>query len=66
VQESPPLPGQQRMPMSGTIDQIGSDIEQVKAMEGVEQIIISHTFSPVGRDAKKMIEVTKELARFAK
>jgi probable F420-dependent oxidoreductase len=66
VQESPPPPGQQRSPMSGTIDQIGSDIEQVKAMEGVEQIIISHTFSPVGRDAKNMIEVTKQLARFAK
>lgn len=65
VQESPPS-GQQRMPMSGTIDQIGSDIEQIKAMEGVEKIIISHGFSPVGRDAKKMIEVTKQLARFAK
>ena len=66
VQESPPPPGQQRMPMSGTIDQIGSDIEQIKAMEGVEKIIISHAFSPVGRDAKNMIEVTKQLARFAK
>jgi probable F420-dependent oxidoreductase len=65
VQESPPS-GQQRMPMSGTIDQIGSDIEQIKAMEGVEKIIISHAFSPVGRDAKNMIEVTKQLARFAK
>jgi probable F420-dependent oxidoreductase len=66
VQESPPPPGQQRMPMSGTIDQIGSDIEQIKAMEGVEKIIISHAFTPVGRDAKNMIEVTKQLARFAK
>jgi hypothetical protein len=66
VQESPPPPGQQRSPMSGTIDQIGSDIEQIKAMEGVEQIIISHTFSPVGRDPKKMVELTKQLARFAK
>jgi probable F420-dependent oxidoreductase len=66
VQESPPPSGQQRMPMSGTIDQIGSDIEQIKAMEGVEQIIISHAFSPVGREAKNMIEVTKQLARFAK
>ena len=66
VQESPPPPGQQRMPMSGTIDQIGSDIEQIKAIEGLEQIIMSHAFSPVGRDAKKMVEVTKQLARFAK
>jgi probable F420-dependent oxidoreductase len=66
VQESPPPPGQQRSPMSGTIDQIGSDIEQIKAMEGVEQIIISHAFSPVGRDPKKMVELTKQLARFAK
>jgi probable F420-dependent oxidoreductase len=56
---------QQRLPMSGTIDQIGSDIERIKAT-GAEHIMFGHIFSPIGRDVKRMIEVTKQLARFAK
>lgn len=63
VLESPS--NQIRTPMTGTIEQIGSDIEQIKAM-GTDHIIFGHLFSSVGRDMKKMIEVTKELARFAK
>ncbi len=51
--------------MSGTIDQIGSDIERIKAMEA-EHIIFGYAFSPTGKEAKKMIEVTKQLARFAR
>ena len=65
VLESAPSPEQSRSPMTGTIDQIGSDIEQIKAM-GSEHIIFGHLFSSAGRDVKKMIELTKELARFAK
>jgi probable F420-dependent oxidoreductase len=56
---------QQRLPMTGTIDQIGADIDQIKAM-GVEHIMFGHVFSPIGKDVKKMIEITKQLARFAK
>jgi probable F420-dependent oxidoreductase len=56
---------QQRLPMSGTIDQIGGDIERIKAI-GAEHIIFGYAFSPIGRDVKKMIEVTRQLARFAK
>jgi probable F420-dependent oxidoreductase len=56
---------QQRSPMSGTIDQIGSDINRIKAM-GAEHIIFGYAFSPLGRDTKKMMEVTKQLARFAR
>jgi probable F420-dependent oxidoreductase len=56
---------QQRLPMSGTIDQIGSDIERIKAI-GAEHIIFGYAFSPIGRDVKKMTEITKQLARFAK
>lgn len=63
VLESPS--NQIRAPMTGTIEQIGSDIEQIKAM-GTDHIIFGHLFSSVGRDLKKMVEVTKELARFAK
>jgi probable F420-dependent oxidoreductase len=56
---------QQRLPMTGTIDQIGTDINQIKAM-GIEHIIFGHAFSPLGHDMKKMVEITKQLARFAK
>jgi probable F420-dependent oxidoreductase len=56
---------QQRPPMSGTIDQIGSDIDRIKAM-GTEHIIFGYAFSPIGKDVKKMMEVTKQLARFAR
>ena len=55
----------QRMPMTGTIDQIGNDIERIKAM-GEEHIIFGYAFSPLGKDTKNMIEITKQLARFAK
>jgi probable F420-dependent oxidoreductase len=55
----------ERMPMTGTIEQIGSDIEQIKAM-GVEHIILGWAFSPIGKDMKKMVEVTTKLARFAR
>jgi len=60
-----PSSNQQRMPMSGTIDQIGSDIERIKAM-GAEHIIFGYAFSPIGKDMKKMMEITKQLARFAR
>jgi probable F420-dependent oxidoreductase len=56
---------QQRSPMSGTIDQIGSDIDRIKAM-GAEHIIFGYAFSPLGRDVKKMMEVTKQLATFSR
>jgi probable F420-dependent oxidoreductase len=56
---------QPRSPMSGTIDQIGSDIDRFKAM-GAEHIIFGYAFSPIGRDVKKMMDVTKQLARFAR
>jgi probable F420-dependent oxidoreductase len=57
--------GQQRLPMTGTVDQIGSDIDKIKAMDA-EHIIFGHVFSAIGKDMKKMIEITKQLARFAK
>ena len=56
---------QQRLPLSGTIDQIGSDIDRIKAM-GAEHIIFGYAFSPLGRDVKKMMEVTKQLATFSR
>lgn len=57
---------QQRLPMSGTIDQIGSDIERIKGMDGVEHIIFGYAFSQIGMDVRKMVELSKQLARFAR
>jgi probable F420-dependent oxidoreductase len=56
---------QQRSPMTGTTDQIGTDIDKIKSM-GVEHIIFGYVFSPIGKDKNRMIETTKQLARFAK
>jgi alkanesulfonate monooxygenase SsuD/methylene tetrahydromethanopterin reductase-like flavin-dependent oxidoreductase (luciferase family) len=55
----------QRFPLTGTIDQIGSDIKRIKDM-GVEHIIFGYNFMPVGRDVDNMIEKTKQLSKFAK
>ena len=55
---------EQRLPMSGTIEQIGTDINQIKAM-GVEHMIFGYAFSPLGKEMKKMVEITKQLAKFA-
>jgi probable F420-dependent oxidoreductase len=65
VLESPVSSNEARSPMTGTIEQIGSDIEQIKAM-GTNHIFFGHMFSSIGKDMKKMVKVTKQLARFAK
>jgi hypothetical protein len=51
--------------MTGTIDQIRTDIHEIRAM-GVEHIIFGHAFSSISNDMKKMLEVTVQLTRFAK
>ena len=65
VLESPVPSNEERSPMTGTIDQIGSDIEQIKAM-GTNHIFFGYMSSSIRKDMKKMVEVTKQLARFAK
>ncbi len=65
ILESAPSSNQDRMPMTGTIEEIGSDIEHIKAM-GTDHIIFGHLFSSPGRDMKMMVEVTMQLARYAK
>ena len=65
VLESPVSSNETRSPMTGTIEQIGSDIEQIKAM-GTNHIFFGYMYSSISNDMKKMVEVTKQLARFAK
>ena len=54
-----------RFPLSGTIDEIGRDIQRVKAM-GVDHIIFGYNFVPIGRDVAKMIDISKQLSKFAR
>jgi len=54
-----------RFPLSGTIDEIGSDIQRVKGM-GVDHIIFGYNFLPIGRDVAKMIDISKQLSKFAR
>lgn len=65
VLESPVSSNEERSPMTGTIDQIGSDIEQITTM-GTNHIFFGYMSSSICKDMKKMVEVTKQLARFAK
>jgi probable F420-dependent oxidoreductase len=65
LESAPSSSNQNRMPMTGTIEEIGSDIEHIKAM-GTDHIIFGHLFSSLGRDMKEMVEVTTQLARYAK
>ena len=52
---------QSRFPLSGTIDQIGQDIKAIKAL-GFEQIV----FAFVGLELDKVIEMAKEISRYAR
>ena len=65
ILESSPASNEARTPMTGTIEQIGSDIEQLNII-GTDHLILGHIFSPLTKDVRKMLEVTKQLARFAK
>jgi probable F420-dependent oxidoreductase len=51
----------QRSPLSGTIEEIGQDIQKIKAM-GVEHII----FAFANLDLHKVIEIAKLIGKFAK
>jgi hypothetical protein len=54
-----------RFPFSGSIDEIGSDIQRLKDM-GVDNIIFVYNFLPIGREIDKMISLSKELSKFAR
>jgi probable F420-dependent oxidoreductase len=54
-----------RIPFTGTIDEMGSDLQKIKEMGEVEHVIFSYNFSPEGTDMAKMIHITKQLSKFA-
>jgi probable F420-dependent oxidoreductase len=51
----------QRSPLTGTIDEIGSDIQRIKEM-GVEHII----FAFVGLESDRVINIAKDLSNYAR
>ena len=55
----------QRFPLIGTVDQVGNDIQRIKQMD-VDHIILAYNFIPIGRDIDKMIDITKQLSRYAR
>lgn len=65
VLESPVASNKIRSPMTGTIEQIGNDIEQIKAM-GTNHVFFGYMSPSIRKDMKKIVQVTKQLARFAK
>ena len=53
-----------RNPFIGTVDQVGNDIQTIREI-GVEHVILHYNFSPDGREMSKIIEITKQLRKFA-
>ena len=51
----------QRFPLTGTIDQAGNDIQRIKQME-IDHII----FGSIGKDLDKVMDITKQLSKFAR
>jgi probable F420-dependent oxidoreductase len=54
-----------RFPFSGSIDEIGSDIQRVKDI-GVDHIVFAYNFLPIGRNVNEMIDISKQLSKFAR
>jgi len=54
-----------RFPLSGTIDEIGSDIQRIKNMD-VDHIIFGYNFLPIGGDIVEMLDISKQLSKFAR
>jgi probable F420-dependent oxidoreductase len=55
----------QRMPMSGTVEQIGTDSEKIKLM-GIDHIVFGYNFAPIYKDVSNLIDITKQLSKFAR
>jgi probable F420-dependent oxidoreductase len=55
----------QRFPLTGTVDQAGNDIQRIKQM-GIDHIVFGYNFIPIGRDIDKMVDITKQLSKYAR
>jgi probable F420-dependent oxidoreductase len=55
-----------RFPLTGTIDEIGTDIQRIKQIGGINHIIFAYNFVSIGRDVSNMIDKSKQLSKFAR
>jgi hypothetical protein len=53
-----------RLPLTGTIDEIGKDIKRIKEIR-ISHIIFGFNFCPISGDIDHIIETTKQLSKFA-
>jgi probable F420-dependent oxidoreductase len=53
-----------RFPLTGTIDEIGHDVKRIKEV-GISHIIFGFNFSPIRADIDTIVEITKQLSKFA-
>jgi probable F420-dependent oxidoreductase len=65
IKNDSPTNDSNRFPLTGTIDEVGRDIQRIKDM-GVDHIIFGYNFVPTGRDVDRMISLSKELSKFAR
>jgi probable F420-dependent oxidoreductase len=55
-----------RLSFTGTIDEVGTDIQRIKELGIVDHIIFSYNFSAEAENIDKMIDITKKFSKFAK
>ena len=65
IAESSDSGGGQRFPMTGTIEQIGADITEIRDM-GIDHLVLGFFFSPIYENLDQTIEISKQLLHYAK
>lgn len=55
----------QRFPLTGTIEEIGNDIQQIKEME-IDHIVFGYNFVPIYSNVSNIIGITRQLSKFAR
>ena len=57
--------GSQRFPLTGTIAEVGSDLQRMKEI-GVDHVIFNFNFSPEGQNIEKVLNIAKQLSKAAR
>jgi probable F420-dependent oxidoreductase len=65
ISDSKNIGGDQRFPMTGTIEEVGSDIREFNSM-GIEHIVFGLFFSRIYSNIDQSIEISKQLLQYAK
>jgi probable F420-dependent oxidoreductase len=55
----------QRVPLTGTIDEVGHDVKRIKEI-GISHVIFGFNFSPIRADIDRIVEITKQISKFAR